>query len=108
MGWTKRDPRSCTNAPGRGPSGCGRLRPSVEASRTGTPPGRSCQPRQTDLDPTTRVWAAHALSRPLPPPDAILVRLAADLDFPSNDGALAPDGKTLPPVPVYPGCRRRW
>src|SRR5207247_1125464 len=42
-----------------------------------------------------------------PPPDAILVRLAADLDFPSNDGALAPDGKTLPSVPGYPGCRRR-
>jgi hypothetical protein len=36
-------------------------------------------------DPTTRLWAAYALSRRLPLFDAILVRLATDLDDPSND-----------------------
>jgi hypothetical protein len=38
-----------------------------------------------DPNPATRLWAAYALSRRLPLPDAILVRLAADLDGTSND-----------------------
>jgi hypothetical protein len=36
-------------------------------------------------DLTARLWAAYALSRRLPLPDAILVRLAADLNDPSDE-----------------------
>jgi hypothetical protein len=36
-------------------------------------------------DPETRLWAAYAVSRRLPLPDPVLVRLARDLDDPSAD-----------------------
>ena len=36
-------------------------------------------------DPATRLWAAYALSRRLPLPDPILIRLATDLNDPSDD-----------------------
>jgi hypothetical protein len=36
-------------------------------------------------DPATRLWAAYALSRRLPLDEAILMRLAADLNDPSDD-----------------------